>query len=164
MLNEHAILLFPFSYALLCLLCGALSVIDLRQGILPDRLNLSVAVLGLAFAVIRDGAGAGAEAAIHGTVAGILFFLLQRLYRALRHRDGLGLGDVKFLAAATVWVGLAGVPLLLLIASLSALVAALSLQLAGQKMTLRTTLPFGPFLAAGLLVTLMLEYLTAMFW
>jgi leader peptidase (prepilin peptidase)/N-methyltransferase len=71
----------------------------------------------------------------------------------LRKIQGLGLGDVKFLAATTPWIGIAGMPTLLLIATLTALAAAGSLQLAGRDMTRQTSLPFGPFLAIGLLLT-----------
>jgi leader peptidase (prepilin peptidase)/N-methyltransferase len=64
------------------------------------------------------------------------------------------LGDVKFLAAAGIWIGIAGLPILLLIATLTALAAAGIMQLAGRDMTRRTSLPFGPFLAIGLLLAL----------
>jgi leader peptidase (prepilin peptidase)/N-methyltransferase len=83
--------------------------------------------------------------------------LLRRLYFVLRKIQGLGLGDVKFLSAAGTWIGIAGLPTLLLIATLIALAAAGSLQLAGRDMTRQTSLPFGPFLAIGLLLTLVLR-------
>ena len=44
--------------------------------------------------------------------------------------------------------------MLLLIAAIAALAAAGGLRLAGQAMTRQTSLPFGPFLAMGLLLTL----------
>ena len=137
----------------LFLLCGALALIDIRRGIIPDGLNFSIAGLGLVKVVIAGGAMAGIEAASEGAVIGLIFWLLRRLYFALRKIQGLGLGDVKFLAAATPWIGIAGIPTLLLIATLTALAAAGSLQLAGRGMTRQTSLPFGPFLAIGLLLT-----------
>jgi len=75
------------------------------------------------------------------------------LYFRLRHTEGLGLGDVKFLVAAAIWVGVAGLPTLLLIAALAALGVAGCLQLAGHRMQRQTSMPFGPFLALGLLLT-----------
>ena len=87
------------------------------------------------------------------TLVGIVFWLLQRLYFALRRVDGLGLGDVKFLAAASIWVGASGIPTLLLIAALAALGVAGGMQLAGHQMKRQTSIPFGPFLALGLLLT-----------
>jgi leader peptidase (prepilin peptidase)/N-methyltransferase len=74
-----------------------------------------------------------------------------------RKYQGLGLGDVKLLAASGIWIGLAGVPVQLLVGSCAALAAAGGLHLAGRTMTRQTSLPFGPFLALGLLVTLVFE-------
>jgi leader peptidase (prepilin peptidase)/N-methyltransferase len=82
---------------------------------------------------------------------------LRWLYFKLRSYQGLGLGDVKLLAASGVWVGIAGVPVQLLVASLTALAAAGCLHIAGRTVTRQTRLPFGPFLALGLLVTLGLQ-------
>jgi leader peptidase (prepilin peptidase) / N-methyltransferase len=136
------------------LLCCVLALIDIRHGIIPDGLNLSIASLGLLKAAVADGLPAVAEAAIEAVAIGGAVWLLRRLYFAWRRIDGLGLGDVKFLAAATAWVGVAGIPMLLLIAAVTALAAAGGLRLAGQAMSRQTSLPFGPFLAMGLLLTL----------
>src|SRR5215469_9563094 len=134
--------LFAGFFVTLCLLCGSLALIDYRRGIIPDVLNLAVGGLGLAKAV----------------VVAAIFWLFRRLYFVLRKIQGLGLGDVKFLAAATPWVGIAGIPMLLLIAALSALLAIGGAQLAGQRLSRQTSLPFGPFLALGLLSTLAAQH------
>jgi leader peptidase (prepilin peptidase)/N-methyltransferase len=138
-------------FGLLCLLSAALGWIDIRQGIIPDWLNLMIAGLGSAKAVIVGGPLAGLEAGCEGAVIGAIFWLLRRLYFALRNIQGLGLGDVKFLAAAGIWVGIAGLPTLLLIAALTALTCAGVMQLAGQRLNGQTSMSFGPFLAVGLL-------------
>jgi leader peptidase (prepilin peptidase)/N-methyltransferase len=144
-------------FSTLCLLGAVLAWIDIRDGIIPDWLNLSVAGLGLARIVIVGGLGGGIEAAGEGAAVGLTFWLLRRLYFGWRKIQGLGLGDVKFLAAAAIWIGIAGLPALLLIAALTALAAAGVLQLAGRDMTRRTSLPFGPFLTIGLLLALIVQ-------
>jgi leader peptidase (prepilin peptidase) / N-methyltransferase len=144
-------------FSTLCLLGAVLAWIDIRDGIIPDWLNLSVAGLGLAKIVIVGGLGAGIESAGEGAAVGLIFWLLRRLYFGWRKIQGLGLGDVKFLAAAGIWIGIAGLPALLLIAALTALAAAGVLQLAGRDMTRRTSLPFGPFLTIGLLLALIVQ-------
>jgi leader peptidase (prepilin peptidase)/N-methyltransferase len=140
-------------YAALCAMCCALALIDLRHGIIPDGLNLAIAILGIAQTIVfgnpTEAFGVLGEAA----AVAVVFLLLRRLYFLLRQTDGLGLGDVKFLAAATTWVGVTGIPMLLLIATLTALAAAGGLQLAGRPMKRQTSMPFGPFLALGLLLT-----------
>jgi leader peptidase (prepilin peptidase) / N-methyltransferase len=141
----------------LCLLCGALALTDIRRGILPNGLNPSVAALGLLKVMIVAGAMAAVEAGREGAAIGLIFWLLRRFYFTLRKTQGLGLGDVKFLAAAGPWIGIMGLPTLLLIATLAALAAIGSLQLAGRDMTRQSSLPFGPFLALGLLLTVIAQ-------
>jgi leader peptidase (prepilin peptidase) / N-methyltransferase len=144
-------------FAALCLLSGVLALIDIRHGIIPDWLNLAIAGLGLARMAVGGGLVAGIEAACQGAAIGLIFWLLRWLYFKLRKIQGLGLGDVKFLAAAGIWTGIAAIPLLLLIAALTALAAAGVMQWTGRDMTRRTSLPFGPFLAAGLLMALTVQ-------
>jgi leader peptidase (prepilin peptidase)/N-methyltransferase len=141
------------SFGLLCLLSAVLAWIDIQHGIIPDWLNLAIAGLGLSKALIVDGPLAGLEAVAEGAAIGAVFWLLRRLYFAVRKIQGLGLGDVKFLAAAGVWVGVAGLPMLLLVAALTALACAGVMQLAGRQLNAQTSISFGPFLAIGLLFT-----------
>jgi leader peptidase (prepilin peptidase)/N-methyltransferase len=139
-------------FGLLCLLSIVLAWIDIRHGIIPDWLNLTIAVLGLAKAVVASGPLAGLQAACEGAAIGAAFWLLRRLYFGFRKIQGLGLGDVKLLAAAGIWVGIAGLPMLLMVAALTALACAGLMQLAGRQLTGQTSLSFGPFLAIGLLL------------
>jgi leader peptidase (prepilin peptidase)/N-methyltransferase len=138
-------------FGLLCLLGVVLAWIDIRHGIIPDWLNLTIAALGLLKAVLIGGLPGGFEAACEGAAIGLAFWLLRRLYFAFRQIQGLGLGDVKFLAASGIWIGVTGLPMLLLVATLTALACAGIMQLAGRSLNARTSISFGPFLAIGLL-------------
>lgn len=140
-------------FVLLLLLGAMLAWIDIRYGLIPDWLNLAIAALGLLNVMMTDGRSAGLEAVWEGIAIGAVFWLLRRVYFAFRGVQGLGLGDVKFLAAAGMWVGVAGLPVLLLVATLTALGCAGIMRLAGRSLTARTSMAFGPFLAAGLLLT-----------
>lgn len=144
-------------FALLCLASGVLAWIDLRRGIIPDWLNLAIAGLGVGGVAMLSGWTAAYNASLEGLVIGAAVWLFRRLYFAVRQFQGLGLGDVKFLAASGIWIGIAGIPMQLLIAAVTALAAAGAMQLAGQTVTRQTALPFGPFLALGLIVTLALR-------
>jgi leader peptidase (prepilin peptidase)/N-methyltransferase len=145
---------FFIFFMLLCLLCCVLAMIDIRHGIIPDWLNLSIASLGVVNAATSDGFPASAQAVCEGIAIGGIFWLLQRSYFAFRKIHGLGLGDVKFLGVAGIWIGFSGIPTLLLVASLTALTAAGVIRLAGRPLTGQTSIPFGPFLAIGLLFAL----------
>ena len=145
------------TFALLCLASAALAWIDLRRGIIPDRLNLAIASLGVARIAMLGGWTAVYIASFEGLVIGAAVWLFRRLYFAVRQYQGLGLGDVKLLAASGIWIGITGVPMQLLIAAVTALAAAGAMQLAGQTVTRQTPLPFGPFLALGLIITVALQ-------
>ncbi|MGH7111780.1 MAG: prepilin peptidase, partial [Stellaceae bacterium] len=72
------------------------------------------------------------------------------IYKKTRGGDGLGGGDAKLFAAAGAWVGALALPSVILVAALSALLAAALLRLAGVRLTARSAIPFGPFLALAL--------------
>ena len=148
-------------FVLLLLACGWLTWTDIRFGIIPNWLNALIAVLGLARAIAMEGTSGALAGAIAGVIVGVVLLLLRHGYFAWRGWHGLGLGDVKFLAAAAIWTGLADFPLLLLIATLAALTLAGAMHLLGRAVTAQTALPFGPSLAFGLLATLVLQPLLA---
>ena len=148
------------SVVLLSLASLVLAWIDLRRGIIPNWLNLAIALGGIARTAGLDGAEAALIAGCEGLVVGTTVWLLRWLYFRWRNLQGLGLGDVKLLAASAVWIGIAGVPLQLMVASLTALSAAGVLKLSGRSMTRQTSLPFGPFLALGLLIALWIQEAT----
>lgn len=148
-------------FMLLLVACGWLTWTDIRFGIIPNWLNALIAVLGLARGWAMDGSSGALAGAVAGVAIGAVLLLLRQAYFAWRGVQGLGLGDVKFLAAAGVWTGLADFPLLLLIATLAALLLAGILHLTGRAVTARTAIPFGPSLALGLLATLVLQPLMA---
>lgn len=125
----------------------ALGWIDWRHRILPDALTLPLVVLGLAVAGVVE------PERLWDPLLGVVFgyaglWAVAWLYRLLRHREGLGLGDAKLLAASGAWAGLTGLPSVLAGAALAGLAAAGAMMLAGRRLDRYSALPFGPFLAA----------------
>lgn len=128
----------------------ALSLIDLRCYRLPDFLTLPVLVAGLA--VIAWAWPAALPGHLLGAALGYAALAgIGWLYRALRHRDGLGLGDAKLLAAGGAWLSWQALPGIVLTAALLALVAVLIMRLV-RRVPLSATMrvPFGPYLAAAI--------------
>lgn len=125
-----------------------LALIDWRRFLLPDELTLLLALSGLAAAYVLDTANFTDH--LIGAAAGLLAFLgLGWIYRQIRHRDGLGFGDAKLLGALGAWLSWEGLPSVIFLAAITALAWTLARHLAGQRLTARDRLPFGPFLAAG---------------
>jgi leader peptidase (prepilin peptidase) / N-methyltransferase len=139
--------------AILAGLVLAIAVIDQRRMIIPDELNALALIVGL----VAAGIGAEAPPAIavlHSVVRAILMFALflgfRAGYRALRGVEGMGLGDVKLAAVAGVWLDWGFLPIVVEIATLSALAAALYARLRGDGFDPRARLPFGAFFAPAI--------------
>jgi leader peptidase (prepilin peptidase)/N-methyltransferase len=140
--------------AALGLLMLAIAVADARAYIIPNRLTLAAFLLGLAAAAAKGFENMPenvAVAALRGIVLGLLFYALRDIYHRLRHRHGLGLGDVKLAAAAGAWLDWTVIPDVIEIAALTALIV----YLAGQYVLRRplrgaAKLPFGLFFAPAI--------------
>ncbi len=95
----------------------------------------------------------GPEHLVYGRLLSIVvcFLLLygtRAAYRAMRKRDGMGLGDAKLLALIAAFLGFAPALLALFAGTLLATLFAVALLVRGRA-TAATRLPFGSFLAAG---------------
>ncbi len=127
----------------------ALAAIDFRHYLLPDFLTLPLIPLGLFAEWLTD--PSTVIDGIIGAAAGLIFVVaLRYIYGLIRHREGIGLGDAKLLAAAGAWVGWAGLPSVVLIAALSGLMFAAGLRLTGKDVSAADRIPFGVFLSLGL--------------
>ena len=150
---------------LVCMTLLALAVIDLEHGLLPDRLTLGLLWLGLAYSLVPKSAASATlpgaafpepAQAIAGAIAGYAFlWAVNTIWRTFRRRDGLGGGDLKMLAALGAWVGLKGLPLVVAPAAIVGAAAGLILIALGRA-SFSDERPFGPFLAASGVFTLLL--------
>jgi leader peptidase (prepilin peptidase)/N-methyltransferase len=113
-----------------------LALLDARHYWLPDAVTLPLLALGLA-----AGPAPLPDRALAAALAGGGLLAVALLYRRLRGRDGLGLGDVKLAAALGAWLS----PLLL--APLLALASLLGLPLALRRGRADAAIPFGTCLA-----------------
>lgn len=125
------------------MLLAAVVWIDLRHLVIPDRLNAAIFATGVG-ALLWLGTPSPLSAVIASAGGAAALLLVRALVSRRVGREALGLGDVKFVAAAGVWVGVAAMPAMLVIASAAGLAYAL---LHGPRSDAR--IPFGPFLAVG---------------
>ncbi len=122
-----------------------LASIDLKKGLLPDVLTLSLLWLGLLANSLLH--WISLASAVWGAALGYgLLWLVYWVFKLLRHKEGLGFGDCKFLAALGAWWGWQAIPLLLFIASVSTLLVLGGLRLI-HKYPKNPRIPFGPGLS-----------------
>ncbi|KNC93563.1 prepilin peptidase [Trabulsiella odontotermitis] len=122
---------------------------DLKSHLLPDRFTCPLLWSGILFYLCLF--PEWLPLSVLGAIIGYLAFAAVYWgYRWIRKQEGLGYGDVKFLAALGAWHGWQQLPQLVCIAASLALlffciqaIDALSLR------PIKNPLPFGPFLAAA---------------
>ncbi|MCB1651297.1 MAG: prepilin peptidase [Alphaproteobacteria bacterium] len=102
-----------FASILACfLLCAALALlynlarIDLKTRLLPNKLVFPFALLGVLFhAVLSFGLLPLSAMMIGAALGGGILLGIRTLANAFYKQDTLGLGDVKLMAAAGLWLG-----------------------------------------------------------
>lgn len=147
-LNETGIAGLVFTWILL-----AIAVIDIEHQLILDSLSLPLLWIGLM--INTHSIFNSPEQAIWGAVLGYgLLWLVFQLYQWITHKEGMGYGDFKLLAAIGAWFGAYAIPQVLLIASASSLIIALILVLT-KRHQFSTPMPFGPYLAIAAWVQLM---------
>lgn len=127
---------------------AAVTLTDLDQRIIPNKILLVGSVLCIAIAAPTDPGGLP-ERAIAAAAAGGLLFAAALAYPA-----GMGLGDVKLAAAMGLFLGRAVAPAILVALLAGSLVGLALLARHGAKAR-KMAIPFGPFLALGGIVGLL---------
>jgi leader peptidase (prepilin peptidase)/N-methyltransferase len=157
-------------WALFCAILLVLIFTDFHERILPDRVNYTGLVAGLALSLVTppvdDAAGwilngwlgLGVPdrlvrlggAALGAVAAGGLLWVIAEGYFRLRGREGMGLGDVKMMAMAGAFVGVRRAILMMLVGSVMGSVVG-AIMVWGLRKGSDYELPFGSFLGiAGL--------------
>lgn len=138
--------------------CGLvlLAFIDARTKLLPDALTLPLMWLGMLIQILPETRTIGLEFSIIGAIAGYLpLWLFAQAYRLIRGRDGLGMGDLKLLAAMGAWSGPILLPQVLLLAALLAIaVFVIERLFRHQAKDLHEERPFGPWIVVGYFIVL----------
>ncbi|PIT73029.1 A24 family peptidase [Limnohabitans sp. B9-3] len=131
----------------------ALAFIDADTQLLPDQLTQPLLWAGLIVAAL----GWTAQPffpAFWGAIAGYMsLWLVAKLFERVRGQPGMGAGDFKLFAALGAWLGVGALPLLVLGASVSAVLVAVAMRLSGRG-TAEQRMPFGPSLVLAALVIL----------
>jgi leader peptidase (prepilin peptidase)/N-methyltransferase len=130
----------------------ALGLIDFDYQILPNVLTYPSIVFGLLFSLL-GGYTWWLDALVGTLVGALLPTLVIIVYKLWRGIEGMGWGDVKYLAAIGAVVGLRGVVGVLVVASIMGALVGLALIASGRGSG-KTALPFGTFLALAVILWL----------
>ncbi len=142
-----------------------LSAIDLREKLLPNEYVMALAILGALFHLatafhflpLQD-------MALGAIIGGGFLFLTREIANRLYNDDTLGLGDVKLMAAAGIWLGPYYILLALTAGGIAGLLHGLALALSEKIKTgtipslNKLSLPAGPGFAAGVVIAAIMQF------
>ncbi len=134
-------------------------VIDYRLQIIPNRLNLTMAEIGLVIAFIFGTSNVAITIdMLLGMLAGGGIFLIITLVGGLIYgKEAMGLGDVKLMGALGLYFGLANI---VVIAIMSFLIGAiLGIILIASKIKKSDEyIPFGPFIVIAVFISIFIPF------
>ena len=141
--------------SILSLILIMIFFIDLENFIIPDSLNFII--MGLA--LLKNFLPNFDTSLIHeinqsiigGMVGYLSIWLIIYLYKTFKKIDGMGFGDAKLMAGIGLLFGWQSIPFILFVSSILGLIFVVPSLIKKQK-TMRTEIPFGPFIIAACLI------------
>ena len=123
--------------------------IDLKHFIIPDSLTFPLMIIGFLKSFDPNLNQAIFPNYINSLIGGVTGYLviwsIIYLYKVIRKKEGMGLGDAKLLAAIGFWFGWASLPFVIFFSSFVALVVAIPSLLKKTK-RMSSEIPFGPYI------------------
>jgi leader peptidase (prepilin peptidase)/N-methyltransferase len=126
----------------------AVTLTDLERRIIPNKVLLVAALIGVAIVAATDPASLPERALAAAAAGGLLFVA------ALAYPRGMGLGDVKLAATMGLFLGREVAPAIL-VALLAGSLVGLAMIARHGAAARKRSIPFGPFLALGGVVGLL---------
>jgi len=164
-----------FFYTALCIALVVITLIDIRHMIIPDVITLPGIVAGVVFnafrtdwreateAVFSSGMvsfpQAAADIAIFNSIGGMLlgggtFLLIATVYRAIRKKEGMGMGDVKLVSMLGAFFGMWGVLVVIFLSSILGTLIGLFVIILRKKDP-GYAIAYGPFLSLAAILYLL---------
>ncbi len=149
----------PAFWLITGLVLFAIFVIDLLYMVIPFGLNLFLFTLALSYRIGLSGFGIMSssdlyKAVLSGVGLCLLFLLLQGITKMIKHVDGFGLGDIYLAPSLGLLLGWPKIVPGIFVAFILGSVVGLIL-IAMKKKSMSQYLPFGPFLIAGTVFSLL---------
>ena len=146
--------LVAFEVLVFAWVCLVLALIDYDHQILPDVMTYPLILFGFGMSY-GPGVTWWLDSMVGAAFGALLPIAVIVLYKLIRGEEGMGWGDVKFLAGIGAVIGLAGCLWVLIVGALLGALVGVGLMVMGRG-TAKTALPFGTFLAIAALLFLFL--------
>ena len=133
--------------------------IDLKHFIIPNSITFPMMALGFikSFDPNLDSIFPNYILSLLGGLLGYgIIWSITFLYKQIKKKEGMGLGDAKLLSVFGFWFGLKAVPFIIFLSSAIALIIVIP-DLMKKSKTMSSQIPFGPYLIIGTLIYLIFE-------
>jgi leader peptidase (prepilin peptidase)/N-methyltransferase len=157
-------MLFDFLFGAVFLYCVMIANEDWKTMIVPDLFLIILFAAGVLYGFQAAGSAGNnpgetaSTLAYRSAIPGLFGLAVTSLYRVLRGRDGMGLGDVKLMAAAGVWLPLSASFFAVAAASLAAIAILVMVALIWKGAdAISRPFPFAVFLAPAFWLSWLFE-------
>ena len=126
--------------------------IDLKHFIIPNELTFPLMIIGFIKSFDPNLNQTIFPNYINSLIGGLfgysIIWLIIFIYKKIRNKEGMGLGDAKLLAVVGFWFGWVSIPFVIFISSAVALILVIP-SLINQSRKMSSEIPFGPYIIIG---------------
>ena len=126
--------------------------IDLKHFIIPNVLTFPLMIIGFIKSFDPNLNQTIFPNYINSLIGGLfgysIIWLIIFIYKKIRNKEGMGLGDAKLLAVVGFWFGWVSIPFVIFISSAVALILVIP-SLINQSRKMSSEIPFGPYIIIG---------------
>jgi leader peptidase (prepilin peptidase)/N-methyltransferase len=126
--------------------------IDLKHFIIPNELTFPLMIIGFIKSFDPNLNQTIFPNYINSLIGGLvgysIIWLIIFIYKKIRNKEGMGLGDAKLLAVVGFWFGWVSIPFVIFISSVVALILVIP-SLINQSRKMSSEIPFGPYIIIG---------------
>ena len=163
---SFVLVFFLFGFSVTTLLFFILSIsfiiiffIDLKHFIIPNILTFSLMIIGFikSFDPNLDSMFPNYINSLIGGILGYgIIWSIIFIYKAVRKKEGMGLGDAKLFGALGFWFGWVSIPFIIFLSSITALIHVIP-SLLNRSKNISSQIPFGPYIILATLIYVVFE-------
>ena len=126
--------------------------IDLKHFIIPNVLTFPLMIIGFIKSFDPNLNQTIFPNYINSLIGGLfgysIIWLIIFIYKKIRNKEGMGLGDAKLLAVVGFWFGWVSIPFVIFISSAVALILVIP-SILNKSRKMSSEIPFGPYIIIG---------------
>ncbi len=149
--------LFKYIVLLPMLLCAF--VVDLKEQIIPNRLNLLIFETGLIFVFLYgiNNINIALNMLLGMIVGAVIFLIITLLGGLIAGKEAMGMGDVKLMGAIGLYFGMQNIVVISVLSFLIGAIISIIYMIVKRK-SADTYIPFGPFIVISSIITIFVPF------